>query len=182
MGFVNILPPVKLVTGNIATTADSWAAGQTMTNVPGAIAFHKTDANKWSLLKYYQANASISKGFGLVRPAAATAGYVLAHAATTDVNSYALKGIAAADVSNTGYFSFAYIGGYCPDIKFNSGAASGQIFGLSGSIAGWFGSTASAGSTIAVGTKPYFFPVTSFEATDSSAGTLASGWISPVLM
>jgi len=179
MGFVSILPPIKLVSGDIATTADSWAAGQNPPNVAGAIAFFKTSTDKWSLVKYYQANASILQGIGLVRPVAATAGYVLTTAATTDVNSFALKGIAAANVSNTGYFSFAYIGGYCPNIIFGS-AASGVLHGLSGSVAGNFTQYSSAGSTIAINTRPFFFPVTAFDVT--VAGTAASGWISPILM
>lgn len=179
MGFVSLLPPIKLVTGDISTTRDSWSAGQIPPNVPGAIAFHKTSLDKWSFLKYYQANASIVKGTALVRPAAASQGYVLTTAATTDVNSYALKGIAAADVSNTGYFSLAYIGGYCPDIIFGS-AASGVLHGISGSVAGQFTQYSSAGSTIAINTKPFFFPVTAFDVT--TAGTAASGWISPILM
>lgn len=178
MGFVHALPPIKLVSGDIATTADSWAAGQNPPNVPGAIAFYKTSADKWSWLKYYQANASIVKGTALVRPTAATAGYVLTTAGTADVNSYALKGIAAANVSNTGYFSFAYIGGYCPDIVFGS-AASGVAHGISGSVAGQFTQYSSAGSTIALNTKPFFFPVTAFDV--SVAATAVSGWISPML-
>lgn len=179
MGFVNILPPIKLLK-ELSTTADSWSAGQIPPNVPGAISFHKTSADKWSLLKYYQANATIASiGLGLVRPAAATAGYVLQTAATTDVNSYALKGISAAVVNNTGYFSFAYIGGYVPDIVFGS-AASGVAHGLSGSNAGHFTQYSSAGSTIAINTKPFFFPVTAFDVT-TIAGSTASGWISPIL-
>lgn len=178
MGFVSILPPIKLVSGDIATTADSWAAGQNPPNVPGAISFFKTSTDKWSLVKYYQANASIAKGVALVRPAAASQGYVLTTAATTDVNSYALKGIAAANVSNTGYFSFAYIGGYVPDIVFGS-AASGVAHGISGSVAGQLTQYSSAGSTIAINTKPFFFPVTAFDV--SVAATAVSGWISPVI-
>jgi len=177
MGFVSILPPIKL-TRDLALAVDSWAAGQTLPNVPGAISFHKTSADKWSILSYYQANASIVKGMGLVRPAAASQGYVLTTAATADVDSYALKGIAAADVSNTGYFSFCYKGGYCPDIMFGS-AASGTLHGLSGSTAGQFSPFSSAGSTIALNTKPFFFPVTAF---DTGVGnSAASGWISPIL-
>lgn len=178
MGFVRMEPPMKIVTGNIATTADSWAAGQNPPNVPGAIAFHKTDLNKWSLLKYYQANASIALGVALVRPALATAGYVLTTASTSDVNSYALKGISAAAVSNTGYFSFAYIGGYVPDIIFGS-AASGTLHGISGSTAGQFTPYSSAGSTIAANAKPFFMPVTAFDVT--TVATACSGWISPCL-
>lgn len=176
MGLIGSLPPAAKLSAALASVADSTAQA-----VAGQISYVKTSTNQWSMVMYYQANATVLLGVGLVRPTAASTTWVLQTAATTDVNSFALKGIAAANVSNTGYFSWCYIGGYCPDIQFNSAAASGQLFGLSGSNAGWFGSTASAGSTIAVNTKPFFFPVTSYEVTAANGATTASGVISPVI-
>lgn len=172
MGFVT-MPFVPKLSAGLASVADATAVA-----VVGGVYFHKTSANKWSLLKYYQANASIALGVGLVRPAAASAGYVLTTAGTADVNGYTLKGISAAAVSNTGYFSFAYIGGYVPDVVFGS-AASGTAHGLSGSVAGQFTQYSSAGSTIAINTRPFFSPVTAFDV--STAATAVSGWISPIL-
>lgn len=179
MGFVRMEPPMKM-SNDINLAVDSNVTFPRGVNVPGAIGFFKTSGDLWSLVKYYQANASVLKGAGLVRPVAASQGYVLQTASTTDVNSFAVRGIAAANVSNTGYFSFAYIGGYCPDIIFGS-AASGVSHGLSGSNAGAFTQYSSAGSTVALNTKPFFFPVTAFDVT-TVAGSTASGWISPILM
>lgn len=178
MGFVRMEPPMKM-SNDINLVADSNVDFPRGVNVPGAIGFFKTSTDLWSLVKYYQANASIVKGTALVRPTAASQGYVLTTAGTADVNGYTLKGIAAANVSNTGYFSFAYIGGYCPEIVFGS-AASGVAHGISGSVAGQFTQYSSAGSTIALNTKPFFFPVTAFDV--SVAATAVSGWISPILM
>ncbi len=168
MGFVS-MPFIPKLSGALS------AADSSVSNaVVGGVYFHKTLTNQWSVLRCYVAGASIVQGVGLVRPAAQASVNILVTAATTDVNSYALRGIAAAAVSNTGHISFCYTGGYVPQILFGS-AASGTLHGLSGSTAGAFTPFASAGSTIAINTKPFFFPILAHDVT--TAGTGCSGTI-----
>lgn len=176
MGLIGGLPPAAKLTATIDTVADASAQA-----TPGQLCYSKTSGDKWSLYRYYKAAATILKGKGLVVDMAAADPNTLITGATTDVNSYAARGVAAANVSNTGYYSWAVIGGYAPDVRFNSGYASGIFFGLSGSQAGDWGSAASAGSTIAVNTKPFFFPVMSLDAGHADGGSTNSGLISPVM-
>ena len=88
---------------------------------------------QWSLIRYYQAGATVLKGDALVHDDSQYATYRLVRASTVNAGQLP-RGFAAANVSNTGYYSFAYIAGYCPTIKYGSGPASNQVCALSASF------------------------------------------------
>lgn len=181
MGFVAWPMPPKL-TGNLATTADSTIGAL----IPGGLYFHKTSSDKWSILRCYKSTGSVTLGMGLVRTANVTTTYELGSAATTDAYTHNFAGVAAAAVNNTGYFSFAYVYGYCPDIRGGSGAATGVLLGLSGSQAGVFGSAILVGSahinsSTGLNAKSYFYPVILHTAIHADGGSSSSGVIKALL-
>ena len=89
--------------------------------------------SNWSLVRYYQAGASILQGDALVHDDSQYKTYRLVRASTANSGQIP-RGFAAANVSNTAYYSYAYIAGYCPTIKFGSGVASNQVAALSASF------------------------------------------------
>lgn len=151
MGFIGVNPPAARMTADGATEQARLAAtvDSAQKNMPGHIAFFKDSAGRISVLKYVQALASIVKGTVLMNVIAseATTGGVasdglsqsphLVTAATIGLHNVNMcKGIAAAEVSNTGYWFWAYIAGYCPDAAMPTSYASGQPMKLSGTYAG----------------------------------------------
>lgn len=134
MPFVGINPPIAKVNhdSGIASQVDSTAQV-----TAGHIAFFKDSSNRWSMLKYYEAGASILQGAALVQDTAARDPNQLITAATDHANvGNVCKGIAAAAVSNTGRYSWAYIAGYCPDAAMPTNYASNQFMKLSATYAG----------------------------------------------
>lgn len=109
----------------------------------------------YSVIKYYKAMATVSKGMALIRDTAAANPNNLKHAATANGQQLP-AGIAAADVSNTGYFSYAYIYGYCPAAKVGTSLASDTPLKLGASIAGYL-SVLQANATLVDATVPVFF-------------------------
>lgn len=95
---------------------------------PGTILFYREgtgDTAKMSVVKYYKAASSIPQGVALVHDEAASVNpNQLAKASTSNAGQLA-AGIAAAAVSNTGYYSFCYIYGYCPAARVGTAVASG---------------------------------------------------------
>lgn len=162
MPFIGVNPPAARVTSDagISSQAD---AGQK--NMPGQIAFYKDSSGRISVLRYVQAFASIVKGAALMQ-------VPLAEATTTGISSAGLandpvvlhtasvaiggqnmcKGFAAADVSNTGYWFWSYIAGYCPDAAMPTAYNSGQPLRLSASYAGRLSSAAINVSTSHIAT------------------------------
>ena len=88
---------------------------------------------QWSLIRYYQAGATILQGDALVHDDTQYKTYRLVRASTANAGQLP-RGFAAANVSNTAYYSFCYIAGYCPTIKYGSGPASNQVCALSASF------------------------------------------------
>lgn len=87
----------------------------------------------WSVVRYYQAGATVLQGDALVQDDSQYKTYKLVRASTANSGQLP-RGFAAANVSNTNYYSFCYIAGYCPTIKFGSGVASNQVAALSASF------------------------------------------------
>jgi hypothetical protein len=139
MGFIGSLPPVTKP-GGVANSDIASAVDSTAQSTAGQIAFFKDSSDRWSVVRYYKAAATIGQGDGLVKDTVARDPNQLKKAATGDAFSPYCKGVAAASVNNTGYFSWSYIGGYCPNVGYNSGYASNQLFGLSGTTAAKFSS------------------------------------------
>jgi hypothetical protein len=109
--------------------------------------------NNWSIIAYYQAGATVLQGdalahdqsqYGTYRMVQASIGLTLASGGNI---GQIPRGFAAANVSNTGYYSYRYIGGYCPTIKFLSNVASNQVCAVAASIAGAMSSYPANSST-----------------------------------
>lgn len=166
MGFIGVNPPAARITADgtteqarVAATVDS-----SQKNMPGHIAFFKDSTGRISVLRYVQAFGSIVKGTLLmnVNPAEATTGGVSSLGFAQDAcvvtpasiawwNQNICKGIAAADVSNTAYWFWAYVAGYCPDAAMPTAYASGQAMTLSGTYAGRLSSARSNASITCTG-------------------------------
>ena len=87
----------------------------------------------WSVVAYYQAGATVLQGDALTQDDSQYKTNKLVRATTTYAGQLP-RGFAAANVSNTNYYSYRYIAGYCPTIKFGSGVASNQVAALSASF------------------------------------------------
>ena len=118
-------------------------ADSTAKDTVGAIhTVYDSTNNNWSLVAYYQAGATILQGHALAHDQSQRKTYRLVQAsigltlASGGNVGQIPRGFAAADVSNTGYYSYRYIAGYCPTMNFISGVASNQVLAVSGSIAG----------------------------------------------
>lgn len=114
MGLANFPPAGKVSAAAITSVSDS-----TQQN-PLSIFGYVDSSGRWSVVKYYQSAASIRQG-AVLQHALGSAAYVLREAvlAQTEAGD-TCRGIAAAAVSNTGYYSFAFVAGYCPAIFFPS--------------------------------------------------------------
>lgn len=113
----------------IASTAHSAAKG----TIGAVYTAWDSATNQWSMLAYYQAGATILQGDALIHDTSQYKSYRMIRAATANGGEIP-RGFAAANVSNTAYYSYRYIGGYCPTIKFGSGVASNALCALSGSF------------------------------------------------
>lgn len=166
MGFIGVNPPAARVTADGATEQARLAAtvDSSQKNMPGHIAFFKDSVGRISILRYVQALGTIAKGTILmnINPAEATTGGVssdglsqsptLVTAASIGFhNQNICKGIAAADVNNTGYWFWAYIGGYCPDAALPTAYNSGTAMKLSGTYAGRLSSAMINASLVCTG-------------------------------
>ena len=120
--------------GGINTTAD--ALPRSGVAVGGLYTVVDQTTLNWSIVAYYQAGATVVKGDTLAHDNSQYKTYRMITAAIATNALQIPRGFAAADVSNTGYYSFRYISGYCPTIKFLSNVASNQQCCVSGSIAG----------------------------------------------
>ena len=138
MGFTNFPPAVRVTPdGGIASVADATAQ-----NPAGAIYGYTDSSGRWSVVRYYKAAASIALGAWLQKDTADRLPDVLITGTTDsgEVGKGTCKGIAAAAVSNTGYYSFCYIAGYCPDAAMPTLYASNQPMRLGATYAGRFAS------------------------------------------
>ncbi len=127
---VGTFPPVGFLDeAGLATAAHS------ANKAPIGAMWTVTDqtTNNWSIVAYYQAGATIIQGDALVHDDTQYKSYRMKRA-STDNQGQLPRGFAAANVSNTAYYSYRYIAGYCPTIKFGSGVASNQVAALSGSF------------------------------------------------
>lgn|SRR3990167_700644 len=108
----------------------------------GAIFSVKDTNDNWSLVAYYQAGATILQGDALQHDTSQYKTYRMVQAsiglttASGGIVGLIPRGFAAANVSNTGYYSYRYIMGYCPTIKFKSTVASNAICGIGSVTAG----------------------------------------------
>lgn len=174
MGFIGTNPPAARLTGDGTTEQARLAAtvDSSQKNMPGHIAFFKDSVGRISVLRYLQSLASIPKGAALmnVNPAEATTGGVSSDglsqsptlvtvASIAFWNQNICKGIAAAEVSNTGYWFWSYIAGYCPDAAMPTAYASGQAMGLSGTYAGRLSSARVNASLVCTGGSGAFHVV-----------------------
>ena len=120
----------------------------------------------YSVIKYYKAAASIVKGKALVKSTASANPNLLITAATTNKGDLP-SGIAAANVSNTNYFSYAYVYGYCPGAFVGTAIASDLRLGLGGTTAGYLTSEF-ANATLVNATSPMFFAWNHMANTDAA--------------
>ena len=103
--------------------------------LPVGAMYTVTSASQWSMIAYYQAGATITKGDALIHDTSQYKSWRLLRSATANEGQIP-RGFAAADVNNTAYYSFRYIAGYCPTIKFLSNVASNQVTNMAGSQVG----------------------------------------------
>jgi hypothetical protein len=190
MGFIGVNPPAARLAFDGATEQArvALAVDSAQRNMPGHIAFFKDSVGRISVLKYMQAFASIPKGAAVmnVNPAEATTGGVSSSAFSQDPqvvtiasigfhNFNICKGIAAAEVSNTGYWSWFYISGYCPDAAMPTSYASGQFMKLSGTYAGRLSSAIANASLTCTGATGAWHIVAMSLAVNSSASANSTG-------
>lgn len=150
---IGSFPPVGVVSEvGIASTADATAKAPI-----GAMYTVQDDTNQgyFSIVRYYQAGATILQGDALTHDTSQYKPYRFLRTAVTDAGLMP-RGVAAANVSNTAYYSYCYISGYCPTIKFGSGVTSNSFNAVSGSFTGGFGSfglysTVSSNVTVRLG-------------------------------
>ena len=143
--FIGTNPPVGK---NTEADVTAYVAVATAEVDPGTIQWYKDSSNRVSVLRYYQAAATIAAGAALVKSTTSRSPYHLAQSATSDAGYALCKGIAAAAVSNTSYYSWAFIAEYCPAAAINSGFASNQPMRLSGTTAAKFGSIPNINATV----------------------------------
>lgn len=143
--FIGTNPPVGK---NTEADVTSYVAVATPEVDPGTVQWYKDSSNRVSVLKYYQAGASIAAGAALVKSTGSRTPHNFTQSATSDAGFPVCQGIAAAAVSNTSYYSWAFIAGYCPAAAINSAYASNQLMRISGTTAGKFGSIPNVNGTI----------------------------------
>lgn len=115
MPLTNFPPAGKVTAAAITSVSDSTAQ-----NPVGAIYGYTDSSGRWSVVKYYQAAASVRQG-AVLQHAIGSAANVLREAVLSQTEAGdTCRGIAAAEVSNTSYYSFAFVAGYCPAIRFPS--------------------------------------------------------------
>lgn len=133
----------------IASTADSTARGP----VGALYTAWDSATDNWSIVRYYQAGATVLQGDALMQDTSARKPYKFLR---NTADGTIPRGFAAADVSNTNYYSYCYIAGYCPTIKFGSGFASNTFFALTASFTGGlssYGLNATLGTSVFVTTR-----------------------------
>lgn len=144
-------PPLVTVGPEYGATWPSGAADSAARDEVGKIVFAKDSSSRWSVLKYYVAAATIAKGQTLGQNPGSRNPYSVEAASTTIGGQNLCKGIAAADVNNTGYYFWAYVGGYVPDAAMPTNYASNQPMRLSASYTGRLSSAAINASTASDG-------------------------------
>lgn len=144
--FIGDLP---LVGKNTEVDVTSYVAVATAEVDPGTIQWYKDSSNRVSALRYYQAAATVSQGAPLVKDTTSRTAYQMKMSTTAEGGLNACLGIAAHAVSNTGYFGWSFISGYCPVAAINSGYASNQMLRISGTTTGKFGSINLIAATLA---------------------------------
>lgn len=135
--------------------------------------------NNWSLVKYYQAGASIRQGDALVQDTSARNPNKFLQSPVTAVGQIP-RGFAAAAVSNTGYYSYCYVAGYCPAMRFGSGWASNTFFALSGSATGAltsYGLNATLGTSVFVTARMGIVYSLSADSTEGLGSGIIQGFL-----
>ncbi len=200
MGFIGTNPPAARVTGDgateqarVAATVDT--AGHK--NMPGQIAFFKDSQGRISVLRYLQAFASVPKGALVthVNPTEATTGGVSSAGFSQDPNVVTVasigfayhqnigKGISAAEVSNTGAWSWYYIAGYCPDVAMPTAYNSGLAMRMSATYAGRLSSAqvnasfACVGATIPINIVAISLGQHTVSTANSTNSAVICGWL-----
>lgn len=135
---IGSFPPVG---GTVNESGINTMAHATAQNPVGALYTVKDDTTDglWSVVRYYQAGATILQGDALCHDTSQYKPYRFLRTPLTEAGLMP-RGVAAANVSNTAYYSFCYISGYCPTIKFGSGVTSNSFNAVSASFTGAFGS------------------------------------------
>lgn len=199
MPFIGINPPTNRVQGIYGSTPTATALGSypligivdaSAQATPGLVAWYKDNFGRISILAYAQAGASIPVGAPLAHQAGfATTlnsagvstqngidtGFVLQTTTAQGGRQDIFAGVAAANVSNTGYFFWRYVSGYVPQALVGSIIASGNMLVVSGSTAGQLGSN-TLGNATTTGTT--YFPVGyMLQLASNAAGTIASIWL-----
>lgn len=184
--------PDPVVGKNTEADVTSYVAVSTPALQPGTVQWYRDSSNRVSVLKYYKAAATIAAGAALVKDTVLRDPNVLKQSTTAESGHALCKGIAAAAVSNTGYYSWAFIAGYCPAAAINSGYASNQPMRISGTTTGKFGSIPNYNATAlssytALATLPAQHPViwtlgaesTATDATDvfTTVSCVIEGWL-----
>lgn len=179
-GIIGVNPPVSRRTAaTFATSVDSTA------KVPaGTVVWFREESggiSRVSAVKYYKAAASVRLGAALKQDTGARNPNQLAETATTDAKQDYCRGISAAAVSNTGYFAWAYVAGYCPEAHMPTSYASNQIFMLSGTEAGKLTSAynhATLGNSTGMGKSVFWsFSVASGSNGGSTSSGVIIGWL-----
>lgn len=137
--------------------------------------------NNWSLISYYQVGATVVRGDALMHDSSQYKFYRLV-AATTGNAAEIPRGFAAASVNNTGYYSYRYIGGYCPSIKFLSNVGSNQVTGLAGSIAAAMSAYPANNTIAAVGATSATMSYACVYSLDVNAATAVNSGIIQAFM
>ncbi len=176
MGLIGTPPVVnRRSLSDINLTVDSTAQES-----QGQVSFFydPTGNGRWSAVKYYKSGASVRLGAVLKQDTAVRDANQFIETAVTDARQNVALGIAAAAVSNTGYFSYCYVAGYCPEALMPTTQGSGQYLTLSGTEAGKLTSAynnATLGNATYAG-NPYVFQVFA-TGIGASGGSTASGRI-----
>ena len=175
-GIVGTTAPVSKVTASgISAQVDS-----TATDSVGKIVWYRDVSGstpRVSAIKYYKAGASVRLGAVLKQDTAARDSNRFIECAVTDAKFNYCKGIAAAAVSNTGYFSWCYVGGYVPEALMPTNYASNQYMMLSATEAGKL-TSAFSDATAGNATGNWTIVFQSFSvASGSSGGSTSSGVI-----
>lgn len=200
MPFIGINPPTNRVQGIYGSTPTATILGSyplagivdaSAQAVPGLVAWYKDSVGRISVLAYAQAQGSIPLGAPLVHQAGfATTlnsagvstqngldtGFVQVATTTFGGRADVFAGVAAANVSNTGYFFWRYINGYVPQALCGSNIISGNPIILSATgTGGQFGSNTLGNATL---TGTTFYPVGyTLMLSSNTAGTIASVWL-----
>lgn len=110
---------------------------------PGTICCYVTDdgagGDKVSYVRLYKAGATITQGAPLTHANGLvfeTVNPNILFKASASQAGHPAAGIAAANVSNTGYYSWAYVYGYCPAARVSTAIASGAMLTIGGSTNG----------------------------------------------